>query len=85
MGANRRNDLGQSRRFAPCHILALADRQSAPMANRVSVPLYMALLELYQTTKKDSQNGKAGHDKHLESIRLIKEYLSTVDKYINHN
>lgn len=85
MGANRRNDLGQSRRFAPCHILALSDRQCDAMANRVNTPLYMALLELYQTTKQDSQNEKAGHDKHMESIRLLKGYLSTVDKYIKHN
>lgn len=85
MGANRRNDLGQSRRFAPCHILALRDRQCEALANRVNTPLYLALLELYQTTKQDSQNGKAEHDKHIESIKLLKDYLSTVDKYIKHN
>lgn len=85
MGANRRNDLGQSRRFAPCHILALRERQSTPLSNRVSTPLYLALLERYQKTKPYCQDGKAGHEAHMESIKMLKSYLSSIDEFIVHH
>lgn len=85
MGANRRNDLGQSRRFAPCHLLALSERQSAPFANRHNTELYLLLLHRYQMTKPNSQNGKAGHTAHMQSINMLKAYLANVDKLLSHN
>ncbi|URC22252.1 hypothetical protein CHUUTOTORO_01670 [Serratia phage vB_SmaM-ChuuTotoro] len=85
MGANRRNDLGQSRRFAPCHLLTLPERQSEEFANRHSTQLYLALLARYQETKPNSQNGKAGHTAHMQSINMLKAYLANVDKLLSHN
>lgn len=85
MGANRRNDLDQSRRFAPCHILALPERQTAPFANRHNTELYLLLLARYQKTKPNSQNGKAGHIAHMQSIKQLKSYLASVDKLLSHN
>lgn len=85
MGANRRNSLEQSRRFAPCYLLALPERQSEAFANRHNTQLYLMLLHRYRMTKPNSQNGKAGNDAHMKSINMIKAYLATVDKYLHHN
>ncbi|URC22767.1 hypothetical protein KASHIRA_01930 [Serratia phage vB_SmaM-Kashira] len=85
MGANRRNDLDQSRRFAPCHILALPERQTPPFANRHNTELYLLLLARYRKTKTNSQSGKAGHVDHMKSISLLKSYLASVDKLLSHN
>lgn len=85
MGANLRNAAFTSRRFAPCYMLAGIHQVPASLENRINIPLYKALLGQYQITKVNSQNGKAGHENHVRSIKAIKEYLSSIDEYIPHN
>ena len=85
MGRNTRNHVNTSRRFAPCYMLAGLQQHPAPIANRIAPDLYLALLDRYQVTKATCQDGKAGHDRHVESIRQIREYLESVDYLISHN
>lgn len=63
VGANRRNKHFESRRFAPCYTLA-AD------------PVYLSLFDEYQKGKPPhTKAGREQHDRHVENIRKIRDYV----------
>jgi len=81
MGANRHNirnpvkDWPVSRRFGICNTIAANDQLYFD---------YLWLLCNYLHTKKHCQEGKEGHEKHLQSIAKLKAYLNKVQKDFTH-
>lgn len=80
MGANRHNFFNPlkawpvSRRFGICNIIV--------KSNDIE---YLCLLSQYMITRKTCQEGKEGHEKHLQSIAELKAHLNKVQKDFTHS
>lgn len=75
MGANRRNMYLVSRRFAPAYIL---------WENENIRDQYWILIKAYQTSKKTSQDGKEGHERHNNNITKLSKFLIEHQKNFKH-
>lgn len=75
MGANRRNRYLVSRRFATAYIL---------WENENIRDQYWILIKAYQTSKKTSQDGKEGHERHENNITRLSEFLIEHQKDFKH-
>lgn len=75
MGANRRNMYLVSRRFAPAYVL---------WENESIRDQYCILIKAYQTSKKTSQDGKEGHDRHNNNITKLSKFLIEHQKDFKH-
>lgn len=75
MGANRQNMYLVSRRFAPAYIL---------WENENIRDQYWLLIKAYQTSKKTSQDGKEGHERHENNITQLSKFLNEHQKNFKH-
>ena len=75
MGANRKNMYLVSRRFAPAYIL---------WENENIRDQYWILIKAYQTSKKTSQDGKEGYDRHKNNITKLSNFLIEHQKNFKH-